>query len=198
MENVRNKVVSWVAPIVPSISLAGIELGMSAGELFSLLSMYVVEDKNDLYQFEMSPILRLVKSNSNEDEIYLFNVYDKELTNWRLYFNTPEHLGANPRALGIVVRDGKVHSVKAWHFEKLKEGDKPKNIYRGKLPVNIGLGDLVSDLLPYANLTYDDAEELFYSYGEYGALEVTGYGDLEEYPDQVVMAISVNSETTSN
>lgn len=195
MKNFKNKVISWNAPIAPSISMAGIELGMNASEFLDLLSMYVVDGGNNLYQFEMSPILRLLKNNSNDDEIYLFSVHDKELTNWRLYFNTPDHLGANPRALGVVVRDGKVYSVKVWHFEKLKEGDVPKNIYRGKLPENIGLGDLVCDLLPCAKLTYDDAEELFYSAGEYGALEVTGYGDLDEYPDQIIMAISVNSES---
>ena len=194
MKNNKNIVISWNAPIVPSISMAGIKLGMNANELSNLLSMYLVDHVNNLYQFEMSPILRLTKSNSNDDEIYLFSVHDKELTNWRLYFNTPDHLGANPRALGIVVRDGKVHSVKVWHFEKLKEGDLPKNIYRGKLPENIGLGDLISDLLPCAKLIYDDAEELFYSDSGYGALEVTGYGDLDEYPDQVIMAISVISE----
>ncbi|AMO95563.1 hypothetical protein CFter6_2897 [Collimonas fungivorans] len=167
---------------------------MDASELLDLLSTYAVDGANNLYQFEMSPILQLMKSNSNADEIYLFSVHDKDLTNWRLYFNTPDHLGANPRALGVVVRDGKVRSVKAWHFEKLKDGDMPKNIYRGKLPENIGLGDQVCDLLPCAKLVYDDAEELFYSDSEYGALEVTGYGDLDEYPDQVIMAISVISE----
>jgi hypothetical protein len=87
-----------------------------------------------------------------------------------------------------------VRAVKVWHFEKLKEGEVPKNIYRGKLPENIGLGDQVCDLLPYAKLVYDSAEELFYSDSEYGALEVTGYGDLDEYPEQVIMAISIISE----
>jgi len=195
MKNFKDRVISWNAPIVPSISMAGIELGMGASELLDLLSMYAVAGANNLYQFEMSPILQLVKSNSNGDDIYLFNVHDKDLTNWRLYFNTPDHLGANPRALGVAVRDGKVHSVTAWHFEKLKEGDVPKNIYRGKLPENVGLGDKVCDLLPCAKLVYDDAAELFYSDSEYGALEVTGYGDLDEYPDQIIIAISVISES---
>jgi hypothetical protein len=194
MKNFKGRVISWNAPIVPSISMAGIELGMDDSELLDLLLTYAVGGVNNLYKFEFSPILQLVKSNSGGDEIYLFSVHDKDLTNWRLYFNTPDHLGANPRALGIVVRDRKVRAVKAWHFEKLNEGDMPKNIYRGKLPENIGLGDQVCDLLPCAKLVYDSAEELFYSDSEYGALEVTGYGDLDEYPDQVIMAISVIPE----
>lgn len=195
MKNFKCKMISWNAPIVPSISMAGIELGMDISELLDLLSMYTVDGVNNLYQFEMSPVLHLVKRNSNGDELYLFNVHDKDLTNWRLYFNTPDHLGANPRALGVVVRDGKVHSVKAWNFEKLKKGDIPKNIYRGKLPENIGLGDQLCDLLPCAKLVYNDADEVFYSDSGYGAIEVTGYGELDEYPDQVIMAISLISES---
>lgn len=194
MNDIKDKSVSWVAPILPSVSMAGIELGMSIEKLSNLLSFYEIDTKNNLYKFEMSPILKLVRSNSNEDEIYLFSVYDKDLTNWRLYFNRPDHAGVNPRALGIVVRNGKVFSVKAWHFEKLKDGDGPKNIYRGKLPGSVGLGDPVSNLLLHTKLTYDDAEEVFYTDLEYGALEVTGYGDLNEYPDQVILAIAVVAE----
>jgi hypothetical protein len=164
-------------------------LGMDVGSLMNLLSNYVIDDENSLYQFEMSPVLKLVRSNSNGDEIFLFNVYDKELINWRLYFDTPDHAGANPRALGVIIRGGRIHAVKVWHFEKLKDGSKPRNIYRGKLHENIGLGDLVSGLLPYIKLNYDDAEELFRADRE--GLEVTGYGDIDEYPNQIVMAIAV-------
>jgi hypothetical protein len=32
MKNFKGKMISWNAPIVPSISMAGIELGMDAGE----------------------------------------------------------------------------------------------------------------------------------------------------------------------
>ena len=194
MTDIKGGLVSWVAPILPSVSMAGIELGMSTEKLLNLISFYEVDSENKLYKFEMSPILKLVRSNLNGDEIYLFNVYDKELTNWRLYFNRPDHAGANPRALGIVVRNDKVRSVKVWHFEKLKEGGRAKNIYRGKLPENVGLGDPLSNLLSYSKLTYDDAEEVFYADLEYGALEVTGYGDLMEYPDQVILAIAIVAE----
>lgn len=191
MKNVGNHVISWAAPIVPSVSMAGIELGQSVDELVDLLSFYAVDVSNNLFKFEMSPVLQLRRSKSGDGEIFLFSVYDRELTNWRLYFDSPDHSGANPRALAIVVHAGEVHSVKAWHFEKLKDGDKPRNIYSGKLMEHIGLGDFVGDLLPYVTLSYDDAEEWFYADGEFEGLEVTGYGTLEEYPDQIIMAISV-------
>lgn len=191
MEAVEDHVISWVAPIVPSVSMAGIRLGMNVDELTDLLSRYAVDVPNRLFRFEMSPILQLKRSESDGDEVFLFSVYDRELTNWRLFFDRPDHAGANPRALAVLVRGGEVYAVKAWHFEKLKNGDRPRNIYAGKIVGHIGLGDYVADLLPYVNLTYDDAEEWLYADGEFEGVEITGWGTLEEYPDQIIMAVSV-------
>lgn len=195
MSNFKEKKISWIAPIIPSFSMAGIELGLGSTEFLGLISKYLVDGESDLYQFEMSPTLRMVKGCLGEDEIYLFNVHDKDLTNWHLFFSVPDHAGANPRALGVVVRGERVHSVKAWNFERLKEGMEAKSIYRGKLPEDVGLGDPVCDLLSRANLIYDDDEGLFYFDDDYGMLEVVGYGDIDEYPDQVIMAISIISKS---
>ncbi|EPN31185.1 hypothetical protein A244_38005, partial [Pseudomonas syringae pv. actinidiae ICMP 18807] len=40
----------------------------------------------------------------------------------------------------------------------------------------IGLGSLVSELLPYTQLEFDEAEEWFYTDDKYGEVEVTGLG----------------------
>lgn len=183
--------VSWVAPIVPSVSLAGIALGINIGDLDNLLESYSIDQVAGLYKFESSPILTLRKSKSVEDVIYLFSVFDRELTNWRLYFNSPDHAGANPRALGIVIRNGIVHAVKVWDFEKVRDGDKPKHVYGGKLPEGIGLGDPIKDLLVYANLSYDDAEEVFYTDASYGGLEISGVGSHDDFPEQSISCLAV-------
>lgn len=183
--------ISWCAPILPSVSLAGIPLGLGLEEFCSWLSRYEIDAEKGLYQFEMSPVLELTKSATEIDEVFLFKVHDRELTNWRLYFNTPDHAGADPRAMGVIVRERKIHAIKVWQFENLREGDKPKNVYCGKTAVNIGLGDPLARLLAFTHLTCDEAEEWFYTGADYGGLEVTGYGDLIDYPDQVIMAFAV-------
>ncbi len=53
----------------------------------------------------------------------------------------------------------------------------------------------MKDLLPYTRLQYDEAEECFYTDENYGGLEVTGYGDLEDHPDQEIMALTVISKS---
>lgn len=189
-----NNELSWVAPIIPSISLCGIPLGLSAAEFLELLGVYLIGNTEDLYQFYAAPVLQLKKIESEFGEIYLFNVHDRNLTNWHLYFDSPDHRGANPRALAVVVKNNKVHTVKVWNFEKVKEGDMPKNIYQGKLPGGIGLGDKISEILEYGKLKYDAAEGFFYTDPEYGMLELTGFGDLDEYPNQTIMALAVVSD----
>lgn len=181
--------ISWSAPIIPSVSLAGIPVGLDLARLEELLSRYLIEDS--LYQFEQSPVLQLRKSTSGDDLLFVFSVRDRDLTNWRRHFNSPDHAGVDPRALGIVVRQGRVHAVKAWQFESLNDDEKPANSYRGKLPGNIGLGDQVSELMEQVSLNYDDAEGVLYAGPEYGGLEITGYGEPDDYPDQPIRAITV-------
>lgn len=196
MKKIDDLSISWNAPIIPSHSIAGIPLGLDVDDLNELLQIYLLDRGNNLYQFAESPVLNL-KKNTNVDgtEIYLFSVNQKDLTNWHFFFDSPDHVGANPRALGIVIREKKVHAVKIWHFEKLRDGERPQNIYRGKMPGDIGLGDLVGSLLSYSRLHYDQVEEWFYTDPEYGGVEVTGYGDLTEFPDQIITALAVISSS---
>lgn len=185
----QSAAISWAAPIIPSVSLAGIAIGLDIARLENMLSRYLVEE--NLYQFEQSPLLQLRKSTSGGDQLFVFSVRDKDLTKWRLRFDSPDHAGVDPRALGIIVRQDRVHAVKAWQFESLKDNEKPTNSYRGQLPGNIGLGDHVSDLMAQVSLNYDDAEGVLYTGPEYGGLEITGYGEPEDYPDQPILAITV-------
>jgi len=189
--------IAWDAPVIPSKELAGIPLGIAIEEFECVLSQYLIDAEKCLYQFDGAPVLVLEKGfDSNGDGGYGFSVYNKKLTNWRLYFSTPDHAGADPRALNVIVRSWKVYAVKAWMFENLKEGSRPVNSYRGKLCGGIGLGDLVRDLLAYTELEFDNAEEWFYTDKNFGGLEVSGYGvDLNDEPDQMIMALTVIEES---
>ncbi|UZE24279.1 hypothetical protein LOY67_02335 [Pseudomonas sp. B21-056] len=185
--------ISWLAPIVPAKSLAGIPLAISVVEFEKVLDRYLVDKDKALYRFRDSPVLSMVKGiDSNGDGGYGFSVFDRELTNWRLFFNTPEHAGADPRALYVIVRSWEVYAVKAWMFEKYREGGSPVNSYKGKLDCDIGLGDALGDLLAHAKLEFDAEEEWYVASGDYSGLEVSGYGvSLEDNPSQVVMALAV-------
>ncbi|MCG6574493.1 hypothetical protein EGM97_07230 [Pseudomonas sp. AF32] len=165
----------------------------SVAEFEMVLDRYVVDKNKMLYQFDGSPVLSMAKGiDSNGDGGFGFAVHGRELTNWRLFFNTPEHAGANPRALYVIVRSWKVYAVKVWMFEKYKEGGRPVNSYRGKLTCNITLGDALIDLFSCVELEFDSEEEWYVAKGIYGGLEVSGYGEsLEDNPDQVVMALTV-------
>lgn len=186
--------IDWTAPIIPSVSLAGIAIGLSADAIEHNLSRYLMAGSEDLYRFEHSPVLQLKRSQSAADDLFVFSVHDMALTNWRLRYDSPEHPAVNPRALGIIIRNGKVHAVKAWQFEYVEEGQLPTASYQGKLPGNVGLGADVSELLAHAELHYDDAEEVLYTGPEYGGLEITGYGSLDDYPEQPILAIAVIPE----
>ena len=41
-------------------------------------------------------------------------------------------------------------------------------VYKGLLSGGIGLGSLVSDILPFTSLEFDEAEEWFYTGRDYG------------------------------
>ncbi|TWC10990.1 MULTISPECIES: hypothetical protein [unclassified Pseudomonas] len=186
-------VIRWSAPILPSHSLAGIPLGVHVDEFEAVLNKYVVDDAKGIYKFVDSPALKMEKHFDSKGEGgYGFHVVDLELTNWRLYYDSPEHLGVETRALHVLTRNWKIYAVKVWMYENLADGQKPVSSYQGKLPENIGLGDFVRELLPYTDLEFDSAEEWFYTDREYGGLEVTGYCcDLNERPDQVIIALAV-------
>lgn len=182
--------ISWMAPIVPSVSLAGIPLHVDADVLKRVLSGYLVDEKNSIYQFNGSPTLRLkfYGLDENGNGGYSFVLSDTRIINDLKKF-TP--------AFSIMIKVGKVYAIKVYDFSFPSEPAQGF-IYKGALPAGIGLGSLVSDLLPFTSLDFDDAEEWFYTDPDYGGLEVTGWGvPLEDHPDQVITALCVISGTTA-
>ncbi|AZF56249.1 hypothetical protein [Pseudomonas sp. R11-23-07] len=176
--------VSWTAPIVPSISLAGIPLGASAEVLNSVLLRYLFDPIRQLYKFENAPNLPLRTHSLDEfgNGGYSFSLFKYAVIN-DLLKGTP--------ALSIMIRKGKVFAINIYDFsfsgEFLKE-----LVYKGVLPAGIGLGSLVSDSLIFTILDFDSAEEWFYTDQDYGGLEVTGWGTpLEDHPNQVITALCV-------
>ena len=186
-------VISWSAPIVPSVSLAGIPLGMHVREFDVGLSQYVADEAGSLYKFVGAPGLVLDRKIDESGEGgFAFYVADLALTNWNLYYDSDKHPGVECRALHVLVKDWEIYAVKVWMFECLAEGDKPVSSYQGKLPQGLGLGSFVCELLPFTELQFDTAEEWFYTDNNYGGLEVFGCGrELEEAPDQRIMALTV-------
>lgn len=185
--------ISWVAPIIPSQSLAGIPLGTCVETFEAALHKYALNDMEGIYQFSESPTLRMVKSfDSKGDGGYGFYISDLELTNWQLYYDSPNHAGVESRALHVLVRDWEVYAIKVWLYESLADDESPVSSYQGKLPEGIGLGSFIRELLPYTELEFDSAEEWFYTERKYGGLEVTGYcSDLHDKPDQRITALTV-------
>lgn len=194
--NKGSGMLSWVAPIIPSVAMAGVRVGMNVDEFLKLLSICAVDYERSLYKFEMSPVLKLVYSSNNDEELFSFEVHDKDLIKWKLYFDAPDHPGVDPRAFSILIRSGKVFAVKVWNFEQVKQGEIPKNIYKGTLPEGIGLGGSVRELSLRMKLIYDDIEECFYAENDSGFVQINSLGDLQDYPDQVIRAICVFSKNT--
>lgn len=189
MTQARQFSISWVAPILPSVSLAGIPLGVNVEIFERVLLNYLIDESSQLYQFESSPKLRLRSCGVDEfgNGGYSFSLFDEFVIN-DLLKGTP--------ALSIMIRDGAVFAVKTYSFSF--SGDRVQElVYKGVLPVGIGLGSLVSDFLPFTTLEFDDAEEWFYSERDYAGLEITGWGvPLEDQPEQVVTALCVILVTT--
>lgn len=169
---------------MPSVSLAGIPLHVDADVLKCVLLGYLVDGSSSLYQFADSPVLRLKLYNLNEngDGGYSFVLSDASVINDLNKF-TP--------ALSVMIKSSKVCAVKVYDFSF--PGEQAQNlIYKGALPEGIGFGGRVSDLLPFATLEFDEAEEWFYTDEDYGGLEVTGWGvSLEDHPDQIITALCV-------
>jgi len=195
MANKKEILISWTAPIIPSHSLAGIPLGLLASEFESSLEKYLIDPHCSTYKFEGSPELVMEKHiDLNGNGGFGFGVCNLELTNWRLYYDSPNHPGVNPNALTVIVRSWKVYAVKVWQFESTREGELPVYSYQGKAPIEIGLGNYVKDLLSFSNLAFDNSEEWFYTDSTYGGLEVTGLGadiDLQDDSEQRISALCV-------
>jgi hypothetical protein len=182
--------ISWVAPIVPSMSLAGIPLGVNAEVLERVLLKYIVDADSLLYKFENSPDLRLRTHGLDAlgNGGYSFSLFNDAIIN--------DALKGTP-ALSVMVRGGEVCAVKVYDFSFSGELAQ-EFVYKGVLSAGIGLGSLVSDLLLFTSLDFDDAEEWFYTDQDFGGLEVTGWGGpLEDHPDQVITALCVISGATA-
>ncbi|WP_339533054.1 hypothetical protein [Pseudomonas mucidolens] len=174
----------WDASIIPGVSLAGIPLHASAVDLEAVLSKYLT-DKNSLrYRFEGAPDLCLSGYGLDErgNGGYSFSIFDDEIVS---------ELKKGVPALSVLIRSGRVYAVKVYDFSFPGE-PAHRFVYKGLLSECIGLGSLVSDILPFTSLEFDEAEEWFYTGRDYGALEVTGWGGpLEEQPNQLITAICV-------
>lgn len=119
--------ISWNAPIISSHSIAGIPLGLDVDDLNELLQIYLLERGNNLCQFSESPVLNLKKiTNVDGTETYLFSVNQRDLTNWHFFFDSPDHAGANPRALGIVIREKKCMQLRYGILKNLEMEKDPR------------------------------------------------------------------------
>lgn len=188
--------ISWSAPIEPSKSMVGIPIGLELEKLKILLTKYLVGDGEGLYLFDNAPFLKLESFAIDADGNghYHFILADSRLT----HINNEVQLKDTfySRALHIMLRSYKVFAIKVWAFEHLYDDELPEHSYRGRTKEGIGLYDEVSKFLPYSHLEFDEAEEWFYTDRTYGGLEVTGYGrSLKNFPDQVIMAITVIPES---
>lgn len=191
----HNIIISWCAPIIPSNSIAGIPIGLAHEKLKTILSKYIVDEQNELYQFVNSPILKLEEFfiDDEGDGYYHFIVSDVSLTNRDNLFELQDSFYS--RALHIGIRCHKVFFIKVWAFEVLNNG-KSIYSYQGRTKENLGLYSQVIDFKKYSELEFDEAEEWFYTDTKYGGLEITGYGQsLEDFPQQKVMAIAVIPES---
>ncbi|MCU0093073.1 hypothetical protein N8H72_24070 [Pseudomonas koreensis] len=175
--------ISWVAPILPSVSLAGISLGSSNEILARSLDKYLVCGKAGIYRFEFGPDLHLAWSSIDGlgDGGYRFSF---------TALGTTSFGNADECALYIMIRGGKVYAIKVYAPEYPNNSGSAL-VYQGKLSSGFGLGDSVSDLSIYADLGFDEDEEWFVS-GAFSGLEISGWGvPLEDYPEQIITAIAI-------
>lgn len=176
--------IDWHAPIVPAVSLAGIPLGVHFSELETVLDSYLVDEKNSLYRFVGSPVLKMHKSKLDPSGGggMSFSVFDDSVVN-KLKRGIP--------ALSVLIRDEKIYAVKIYDFSF--PGDlAEKLVYKGCLPGGIRLGSAVAEMLLLTELEFDEAEEWFYTDSDYGVIEVSGWGvPLSDESEQLVTAICV-------
>ncbi len=176
--------VVWDASIIPGVSLAGIPLHASAVDLDAVLSKYLIEEKSMRYRFDGAPDLCLSLSGLDEcgNGGYSFSIFHDEVVG---------ELRKGVPALSVLIRSGRVYALKVYDFSFPGE-PAHRLVYKGLWSECIGLGSLVSDILPFTSLEFSEAEEWFYTAPEYGSLEVTGWGvPLEEQPNQLITAICV-------
>ena len=184
---------SWKSPIIPSKSLAGIPIGIENGLFQNILKQYLVDSENKIYEFKYSPALILDEYtlDDNGNGCYHFVLNDPKLTGRKNLSQLRDLFYS--RVLNILVVNNHIAAIKTWAFEVLDQDDqKSAHSYMGKTKEGLGLYSPLIDFLNYSILEFEEGESFFYSDDAYGNLEITGYGQtLEDYPDQVVMAIAV-------
>lgn len=174
--------ISWDAPIVPGASLAGVPIGISKKSLDLVLSRYMVGSNE--YRFSRGPLLNLESYFDDEsgDGILYFHLSDRSVIS-RFKREMP--------ALSLMFREGRLCAIKAYDFSFQGDMAEPL-IYQGRLPGDIGLGNLVVDLLNFTELEYDDNEQWFYTDEKFGVMEVTGWDAPIDYrPDQRIYALCI-------
>lgn len=184
MNDANEFLISWNAPIVPSVSLAGIPLYAEAAVVDEVVASCLLSEHSAAYKFDGAPLLKgqCFQFDANGNGGYLFSLFDEGLIN---------KLNAGTPALTISIREGKVYAVKVYDFSFPGESV-GELVYKGVLPGGIGLGSLVADLLKFTELEFDEGEEWFYTDSQFGGLEVSGWGvPLAHHPDQIVTALCV-------
>lgn len=172
--------IEWDAPIVPGLSMAAIPLHAAYDDLDAVIAAYLIDADARLYRFEGGPDLHLERYGPDEHGI------------GGLLFSLPGgDRAGDMAALSITIGGGVVRALKVYALGMPCDVVARKS-YRGLAAGSIGLGSLVSDFLVFTELHFDEAEEWFCSGGDYGVLEISGWGvPLEDEPEQVVTAICV-------
>lgn len=109
--------IDWVAPIVPGLSLAGVDLGTTLEEFKISIGKYCVGSLRGLYEFSGAPPLLLSISESAEKAYFRFEIFDLNLTGWNLQFPGSAKVLSETRALVVAFLEGKVSSVSVWMFD---------------------------------------------------------------------------------
>ena len=164
---------NWAASIEPGHAMLGLSLGMGLDDVREIFKGRG-NPSNDFVTFLNSP--RLIMDSSKEDVILLRAADMKNVAYaWQ---NVLARLVFSQNVLTSIV--------------VISNRDDDEYRYQGKIFGKVGLGSLVSDLLDFVSLEYDDAEEVFYSDGLQG-LEVGGTSacDLSVDQSQIVTFIRI-------
>lgn len=184
---------SWSAPIVPGVTLAGIELGSDLEDFKALIKVYCVDFVSGLYRFPEAPLF-LLEVNEQQGRIYFkFTVADVALTGWYSQFPESKLVSSETRALVVGFLDKKVSSVSVWMFDyfDVLADKKLTYSYQGCLADGTRLGSRMDVAASFYELVYDEAEEWFYEKSGVVILGGGGVGDLEDFEDQEVAMIMV-------
>lgn len=184
---------SWSAPIVPGVTLAGIELGTALEEFKVSLDAFCVDSTKGLYKFPGAPLF-LLEIVEKPGRVYFgFSVADLALTGWYLQFPDSKRVLSETRALVVAFSDGKVSNISVWMFDYFDSlGDKKLTYsYQGCLAEGIKLGSRMDCADFYYELDFDEGDEWFYTRSGGIIFGGGGVGDLEESKDQVVLMIMV-------